>query len=218
MSAITIKKVATRSDLRHFIDFHHDLYEGNPYDVPTLFSDDMNTLSKDKNPAFDFCEADYFPYLSRGGVLWAVWQRSSTAVLTPAGSAKSVRFGWIDMVDDVDVARALLDAVAQFGRERGMTEVVGPLGFTDFDPEGMLTDGFDQLGTMATIYNYPYYPKLMEQLGGWEKDNDYVEFKLIVPDTVPEKYTKVARLVEKRFNLHVRILTRHEILKGGLWT
>lgn len=119
------------------------------------------------------------------------------------------------MVDDVDVARALLDAVAQFGRERGMTEVVGPLGFTDFDPEGMLTDGFDQLGTMATIYNYPYYPKLMEQLGGWEKDNDYVEFKLIVPDTVPEKYTKVARLVEKRFNLHVRILTRHEILKEG---
>ena len=76
------------------------------------------------------------------------------------------------MVDDVDVARALLDAVAQFGRERGMTEVVGPLGFTDFDPEGMLTDGFDQLGTMATIYNYPYYPKLMEQLGGWEKDNE----------------------------------------------
>ena len=96
-----------------------------------------------------------------------------------------------------------------------MKEVVGPLGFTDFDPEGMLTDGFDQLGTMATIYNYPYYPKLMEQLGGWEKDNDYVEFKLIVPDTVPEKYTKVARLVEKRFNLHVRILTRHEILKEG---
>ena len=86
MSAITIKKVATRSDLRHFIDFHHDLYEGNPYDVPTLFSDDMNTLSKDKNPAFDFCEADYF-------LAYRVWQRSSTAVLTPAGSAKACASG-----------------------------------------------------------------------------------------------------------------------------
>lgn len=214
MSAITIKKVATRSDLRHFIDFHHDLYEGNPYDVPTLFSDDMNTLSKDKNPAFDFCEADYFLAYREGRIVGRVAAIINSRANT-RWQRKSVRFGWIDMVGDVDVARALLDAVAQFGRERGMTEVVGPLGFTDFDPEGMLTDGFDQLGTMATIYNYPYYPKLMEQLGGWEKDNDYVEFKLIVPDTVPEKYTKVARLVEKRFNLHVRILTRHEILKEG---
>lgn len=214
MSAITIKKVATRSDLRHFIDFHHDLYEGNPYDVPTLFSDDMNTLSKDKNPAFDFCEADYFLAYREGRIVGRVAAIINSRANT-RWQRKSVRFGWIDMVDDVDVVRALLDAVAQFGRERGMTEVVGPLGFTDFDPEGMLIDGFDQLGTMATIYNYPYYPKLMEQLGGWEKDNDYVEFKLIVPDTVPEKYTKVARLVEKRFNLHVRILTRHEILKEG---
>ena len=171
MSAITIKKVATRSDLRHFIDFHHDLYEGNPYDVPTLFSDDMNTLSKDKNPAFDFCEADYFLAYREGRIVGRVAAIINSRANT-RWQRKSVRFGWIDMVDDVDVARALLDAVAQFGRERGMTEVVGPLGFTDFDPEGMLTDGFDQLGTMATIYNYPYYPKLMEQLGGWEKDND----------------------------------------------
>ena len=83
-----------------------------------------------------------------------------------------------------------------------MTSVVGPLGFTDMDPEGMLTWGFDQLGTMATIYNYDYYPKHMEKLGGWEKDNDYVEYRLDVPETAPEKYTKIAEMVEKRYNLH----------------
>lgn len=214
MSSVIIKSVASRRDLRHFIDFHYDLYKGNAYDAPTLFSDDWNTLSKDVNPAFEFCEAEYFLAYKDGRLVGRVaaiinhkanerWQR------------KSVRFGWLDMVDDVEVTRELLNAVAGYGRNKGMKEVVGPLGFTDFDPEGMLTEGFEELGTMATIYNYPYYPKHMEQLGGWEKDNDYVEYKLIVPDTVPEKYTKVAQLVEKRYNLHVHILTRDEVTKGG---
>lgn len=214
MSSIIIKSVASRRDLRHFIDFHYDLYKGNAYDTPTLFSDDWNTLSKDVNPAFEFCEAEYFLAYKDGKLVGRVaaiinhkanerWQR------------KSVRFGWLDMVDDLEVTRELLNAVAGYGRNKGMSEVVGPLGFTDFDPEGMLTEGFEELGTMATIYNFPYYPKHMEQLGGWEKDNDYVEYKLIVPDTVPDKYTKVAQLVEKRYNLHVRILTREEVTKGG---
>lgn len=214
MSAITIRKVATRRDLRHFIDFHYDLYEGSPYDVPTLYSDDFRTLSKDQNPAFEFCEAEYFLAYREGRIVGRV-----AAIINHKANERwqreSVRFGWIDMVDDVEVTRALLDAVADYGRQKGMKEVVGPLGFTDFDPEGMLIEGFEELGTMATIYNHPYYPEHIQRLGGWEKDNDYVEYKLIVPDTVPEKYTKVARLVEKRFNLHVRILTREEVLKQG---
>ncbi|MDE7086550.1 MAG: N-acetyltransferase, partial [Prevotella sp.] len=116
---------------------------------------------------------------------------------------QSVRFGWVDFVDDLEVSRALFDAVEQWGREKGMSEIVGPLGFTDMVADGMLIEGFDQLGTMATIYNYPYYPQHMEQMGGWVKDNDYVEYKLIVPkDGMPEKYKKVAELVQKRYNLH----------------
>ena len=118
-------------------------------------------------------------------------------------NSKSVRFGWIDFIDDLEVSRALFQAVEDWGRQKGMKEIIGPLGFTDMDPEGMLIEGFDQLGTMATIYNYPYYPKHMEQLGGWEKDNDYVEFKLIVPKgDMPEKYKKIAEMVMKRYNLH----------------
>ena len=113
------------------------------------------------------------------------------------------------------MSAALLKAVEDYGKAKGMTEVVGPLGFTDMDPEGMLTYGFDQLGTMPTIYNYAYYPQHIEQMDGWEKDNDYVEYKLMVPEKIPEKYTKIAKMIEKRYNLHVKKLTRKEIYKDG---
>jgi GNAT superfamily N-acetyltransferase len=201
MSSVEIRKVNTKKDLDAFIQFHYDLYRGNEYDAPNLYSDELHTLSKDRNAAFEFCEAEYFLAIRDNRVVGRVagiinhranerWQRNT------------VRFGWIDFIDDTDVSKALLEAVANWGRTKGMTEIVGPLGFTDMDPEGMLIEGFDQLGTMATIYNYDYYPRHMEQLGGWTKDNDYVEFKLTVPETVPEKYKKVAEMVMKRYNLH----------------
>lgn len=210
MSAIEIRKVESRSDLRTFIEFHYDLYEGNEYDAPNLYTDEVNTLRKDKNAAFDFCEAEYFIAYKDGKVVGRVaaiinnranekWQR------------KAVRFGWIDFVDDIEVSKALFKAVEDYGRSMGMTEMIGPLGFTDMDPEGMLTAGFDQLGIQATIYNYPYYPEHMERLGGWEKDNDYVEYKLYVPDQIPEKYAKVAQMIQKRYNLHIKKLKKDEI-------
>ena len=214
MSSVQIKRVETKKDLKDFIEFHYDLYEGDPYDAPNLYSDELNTLSRDKNAAFDFCEAEYFLALKEGKVVGRV-----AAIINNKANEKwdkkDVRFGWIDFIDDIEVSKALLKAVEDYGREKGMTSVVGPLGFTDMDPEGMLTWGFDQLGTMATIYNYDYYPKHMEKLGGWEKDNDYVEYRLDVPETAPEKYTKIAEMVEKRYNLHARKLTKKEIFEGG---
>ena len=214
MSSVQIKRVETKKDLKAFIECHYDLYEGNQYDAPNLYSDEFNTLAKDKNAAFDFCEAEYFLALKEGKVVGRV-----AAIINNKANEKwdkqDVRFGWIDFIDDIEVSKALLKAVEDYGREKGMTSVVGPLGFTDMDPEGMLTWGFDQLGTMATIYNYDYYPKHMEKLGGWEKDNDYVEYRLDVPETAPEKYTKIAEMVEKRYNLHVRKLTKKEIFEGG---
>lgn len=213
MSSVQIKRVETKKDLKAFIECHYDLYEGNQYDAPNLYSDELNTLSKDKNAAFDFCEAEYFLALKEGKVVGRV-----AAIINNKANEKwdkkDVRFGWIDFIDDIEVSKALLKAVEDYGREKGMTSVVGPLGFTDMDPEGMLTWGFDQLGTMATIYNYDYYPKHMEKLGGWEKDNDYVEYRLDVPETAPEKYTKIAEMVEKRYNLHARKLTKKEIFEG----
>ena len=215
MSSITIKKVENKKDLKAFIEFHYDLYEGNKYDVPTLYTADVNTLSKDKNAAFDFCEAEYYLAYKEERLCGRVaaiinhranekWQR------------KSVRFGWIDFIDDREVSAALIHAVEDFGRRNGMDEIIGPLGFTDMDPEGMLIWGFDQLGTMATSYNYPYYSKHIEMMGGFEKDNDYVEYYLEVPPTIPEKYAKIASMVEDRYNLHVKKPTKKEILKEGL--
>ena len=214
MSSVQIKRVETKKDLKDFIEFHYDLYEGDQYDAPNLYSDELNTLSRDKNAAFDFCEAEYFLALKEGKVVGRV-----AAIINNKANEKwdkkDVRFGWIDFIDDIEVSKALLKAVEDYGKEKGMTSIVGPLGFTDMDPEGMLTWGFDQLGTMATIYNYDYYPKHMEKLGGWEKDNDYVEYRLDVPETAPEKYTKIAEMVEKRYNLHARKLTKKEIFEGG---
>ena len=214
MSSIQIKRVETKKDLKQFIEFHYDLYKGNPYDVPNLYSDEVNTLSKDKNAAFDFCEAEYYLALKEGKIVGRV-----AAIINHKANEKwkkkDVRFGWIDFIDDIEVSRALFKAVEEYGRKKGMNDIVGPLGFTDMDPEGMLTWGFDKLGTMATIYNYEYYPQHMEKLGGWKKDNDYVEYYLVVPEKSPEKYTKIAEMVEKRYNLHVRKLTKKDIFQGG---
>ena len=215
MSLIEIKKVESKKDLKTFIDFHYDLYEGNEYDVPNLFSDDMNTLSKDKNAAFEFCEAEYYLAYKDGKLAGRVAAIINHKANNKWGK-KSVRFGWIDFIDDREVSKALLDAVEKYGKEKGMEDMVGPLGFTDMDPEGMLTWGFDQLGTMPTIYNYPYYPEHIEALEGFVVDNKYVEFKIMVPDTVPEKYAKIAMMIEKRYNLHVRKLTKKDVFQGGM--
>ena len=214
MAKTIIRKVTDKKGLETFIQFHYDLYRGDAYDVPNLHSDEVNTLSADCNPAFDFCEAQYFLAYQDEKVVGRV-----AAIINHKANKRwgqqRVRFGWIDFIDDRDVSKALLQAVEDWGREKGMKEAVGPLGFTDMDPEGMLTGGFDQLGTQATIYNYPYYPQHIEALGGWLKDNDYVEFKLMVPEEVPEKYAKIAAMIEKRYNLHARKVTRREVFKEG---
>ena len=211
MSSIEIKRVTDKRGLDTFIQLHYDLYRGNQFDAPNLYRDEVNTLSRDKNSAFDFCEAEYFLAYRDGKVVGRVaaiinhryneqWQRPC------------VRFGWLDLIDDAEVMRALLNAVEEYGKQKGMKEIIGPLGFTDMDPEGMLTYGFDQLGTMATLYNYEYYPRLMEQMEGYEKDNDYVEYKVFVPENgMPEKMKRVAELTMERYNLHVRKLTKQDI-------
>ncbi len=214
MPSVTIKKVANKKDLEKFVDFHYDLYEGNPYDVPNLFSDEMNTLSPSKNAAFDFCEAQYFLAYKNGKLAGRV-----AAIINHKANRrwgrKAVRFGWIDFIDDREVSQALMKSVEDWGRYKGMDEVVGPLGFTDMDPEGMLTFGFDKLGTMPTIYNYSYYPEHFKAMEGYEKDNEYVEYFLKVPDKVPEKYAKIASLVKQRYGLRIKKLSHDDVFRGG---
>ena len=203
--AVTIKKVSNRRDLKRFIRFNYELYKNNPYSVPDLYDDMLRTLSKEKNAAFEFCEADYFLAYKDGKLVGRV-----AAIINhranQAWGKQEVRFGWIDFIDDTEVSEALIHTVEQWGHERGMTQIQGPLGFTDMDAEGMLIEGFDQLGTMATIYNYPYYPAHMERLG-FRKDADWVEFKIYIPDAIPDKHRRISELVQRKYNLQIKKYT-----------
>ncbi len=200
--SVEIRKVTTRSELRKFIRFNYELYKGNPYSVPELTQDMLVTLSESKNPAFEFCQAQCFLAFKDNAVAGRVVAIINNHANDKWGT-KSVRFGWIDFIDDFEVSTALIDAVENWGRERGMTEVVGPLGFTDFDPEGVLTEGFDQLGTMSTIYNYPYYKTHFERMG-FETDAEWVEFKVFVPEEMPEKYKRITEIVKAKYGLQVK--------------
>ena len=200
--AVTIKKVSTKQELKQFIRFNYQLYKDNPYSVPDLYDDMLNTFNKRKNAAFEFCEADYFLAYKEGKIVGRVAAIINHKANETWGK-KEVRFGWIDYTDDTEVSEALIRTVEQWGRERGMTHIQGPLGFTDLDAEGMLIEGFDQLSTMATTYNYPYYPAHMERLG-FRKDADWVEYKLYVPDAIPEKHLRIARLIQEKYGLKVK--------------
>ena len=209
---VTIKKIEPkRSELKKFVKFQIDLYKGNEYYVPPLIMDDLDTLDPNKNPAFEFCEAQSFMAYRDNkpvGRVTAIINRNANKKF----NEKSVRFEFIDFIDDAEVVDALIAAVEEWGRERGMNRIVGPLGFSDMDPEGMLIFGFEEMGTMATIYNYPYYQKHMERLG-FEKETDYVEYRIKVPSSIPEKYKRVADIVQRRLNLNVVKLKSRKELK-----
>lgn len=213
--SVEIKKVSTKQDLKKFIRFNYEFYKDNPYSVPDLYDDMLATFSPNKNAAFEFCEAEYFLAYRDGKIVGRV-----AAIINHRANKtwekKTVRFGWIDFIDDIEVSTALLDTVKAWGKEKGMNEIEGPLGFTDLDAEGMLIEGFDQLSTMATIYNYPYYPQHMEQLG-YEKSADWVEMKIYIPEEIPEKHLRISDIIQRKYNLKVRKLTsKKEVMKSGV--
>ena len=212
--AITIKKVETSKELKQFIRFNYEMYKDNPYSVPDLYDDMLNTFSRKKNAAFEFCEADYFLAYKDGKLVGRVAAIMNNRA-NETWNKKEVRFGWIDFIDDAEVSDALLKTVEAWGKERGATEIVGPLGFTDFDAEGMLVEGFDQLSTMATIYNYPYYPEHMVK-HGYEKDADWVEFKIYIPDAIPDKHKRISEIIMRKYGLKiVKCTSTKDINKYG---
>ena len=216
MSNIRIIPVTTRKGLRAFVNFYYELYKGNKFAVPFLRFDEMNTLSKRKNPAFEFCEAQYFLAVDGearivGRVAAIINRRANEQ-----WNKKQVRFGWFDFVDDLEVSQALLNAVEAWGRTKGMTECVGPLGFTDMDREGLLIEEFHHKSTMYINYNYPYYKNHMEAMSFYEKDNDWLEYRIKVPEETPAKFVRTAEMIEKRYNLHVHKFTFRELVKGGM--
>lgn len=204
--SIQIQKVTTKDELKQFIRFNYELYKDCEYAVPDLLEDMLATFNPEKNAAYEFCEAELFLAFRDGKLVGRV-----ACLINHKANAtwqcKNARFGWIDFVDDLEVSGALLRHAEEWGKKRGCDKMIGPMGFTDLDPEGMLIEGFDQLSTMATIYNYPYYPKHLEHYG-YSHEIDWVERKIYVPinghEAEQERYFKIARRMGERLNLKVR--------------
>ena len=206
MANISIKQVETKSEMKKFIRFNYELYKDNKYSVPDIYEDMLDTFS-DKNAAMEFCEAVYYLAYKDGKVVGRVAGIINNKA-NKTWNLNAVRFGWIDFIDDPEVSRALIEAVEKWGRSKGMTEIQGPLGFTDMDAEGMLIEGFEELGTMATIYNYPYYPRHIEALG-YEKEADWIEMFIKVPREtgLPDRFKRIAEIVMQKYNLQIKKYT-----------
>lgn len=199
---IVLEEVNSKKALKTFINFQYDLYQNNKYWVPPLKKDEYLSLDTDSNPAFDFCESKY----------WLAY-RDNKLVGRVAGiinsrfnekfNKKIMRFGWIDFISDDEVCKSLLDAVEKWAEEKGMNEVHGPLGFTDMDGEGTLIEGFEEISTLGSIYNYSYYPEIIEK-NGYSKDIDWVEFEVTMSNKpIPEKVKRIRDIALKRNNLHI---------------
>lgn len=210
---LEIKKIEpTKKNLRKFTQFQIDLYDGNPWYVPPLIVDDVHTLDPQFNPAYDFCETVLFMAYRDGRPVGRICGIINNQ-LNRLHNQKCARFGFIDFVDDHEVSGLLLKAVEQWASNKGMNKLIGPLGFTDLDCEGMLVEGFEELSTMATIYNYPYYAEHMA-LHGYRKESDWVEFLLKVPEKVPERFARMANLVSSKFGVRVLKYSNRKRLKN----
>jgi hypothetical protein len=210
---INIKIVKTKKDLKTFIKVPYMIFKDNPYWVPPLIKDELQTFDKKKNPAYESADTRLFvaykdkkPVGRIAGIL--------SYIANDKYNVKNLRFGWFDTIDDYEVASLLFKAIENWGKELGMESLTGPHGFTDFDPEGMLIEGFGELPTIVTIYNHSYYPELTEKYG-FEKDVDYVEFKTMVPHEtgIPEKLLRLAQRIKERSGLKVfNFKSKKEIL------
>jgi GNAT superfamily N-acetyltransferase len=208
---VQVREVVTLKELKSFIRFPHTLYRDNPNWVPPLFMDQYHTLRRDKNPAFQNCEARYWLAYRRGRMVGRIAGILNRLYIRK-WKQRAMRFGWFDFIDDAAVSEALLTTVESWARSRGMTAVHGPLGFANLDPEGMLVEGFDELGTLATLYNHPYYAAHMEKLG-YVKDADWVEYELVGPLKPHEKISRIADVVLRRYALHtLEVRNRKELL------
>jgi len=198
-----VKAIDSPSDIRDFIQFNYTLYRGNAYSVPDLFMDLEMTFDPKRNAAFDFSDAIFFLAYDEVGQIVGRVVGIINRKANKIWDIKTVRFGWIDFIDDMAVSKLLIDAVSDWGKKFGMNTLEGPLGFTDFDNEGCLIEGFDEVGTMGSLYNFPYYKDHFEDYG-MKKAADWVEFKIYIPeDGVPPRFQRMADIVKKKYQLEI---------------
>ncbi|HBJ77194.1 MAG TPA: N-acetyltransferase [Porphyromonadaceae bacterium] len=214
MNDITIVPISSSSELKKGVKFKLSLYKENPYFVPPLIFDEVRTLDSKRNPSFEVCDAQSFLAYRDGkivGRVTAIIHRKANEIW----NRKVVRFGYIDFIEDKEVSKMLLHTVEEWGKERGMTEIEGPLGFTDWDPEGMLIEGFNLIHTCSTLYNYPYYSQYLNELG-YNVSASWKELQVTVTKELPDKFARIAKLVSARYHLrNVKFKTIKELLRNG---
>lgn len=205
---VLIKEATTKPELKAFVHFPNQLYKSNAYYVPQIESMDLDSLSPKKNHAFEVCEAKFWlAYNDKGDVVGRVAGIINREYNEKTGE-RTCRFGWIDFIDEKEVSKALIDTVENYAREKGMDVINGPMGFLEFDPMGVLVEGFDRLPTAYGKYNAPYYETHLAALG-YAKDTDYVEYIIKVPDVIPDRYARMAQLVSVKNGLHQAQIKRH---------
>ena len=209
--SVTIKTVETAKELREFVKFPLRLYKDCPYYVPNLYLDELTALNPNKNPMGKYSKSKKFLAYKDGKIVGRV-MAIINEIANRNWNHAEVRFGWIDFIDDKEVSKALIEAVIAFGRENGMNQISGPLGFTDFDNEGCVVEGFDDISSFMLKYNYPYYGEHFEALG-MGKINDWMEYRIYVPDEVPEKIVRASALISERYGLKIRKISKREVKK-----
>ena len=209
--SVVIKTVESAKELREFVKFPLRLYKDCPYYVPNLYLDELTALNPDKNPMGKYSKSKKFLAYKDGKIAGRV-MAIINEIANRNWNHAEVRFGWIDFIDDKEVSKALIEAVIAFGKENGMTQITGPLGFTDFDNEGCVVEGFDDISSFMLKYNYPYYGEHFEALG-MGKINDWMEYRIYVPDEVPEKIVRASALISERYGLKIRKITKREVKK-----
>ncbi len=216
---ITIKEVKTKSDLRKFVHFPNELYKDNPYYVPQIESMDRDTLTPTKNHAFEVCEGKYWlAFDEKGHVVGRVAGIINHRYNEKVGE-KICRFGWIDFIDNRDVSEALMLAVEGYARKKGMDVISGPTGFLEFDAAGILVEGFDQPPTAYGKYNDSYYEEHLLALD-YQKEVEFVEYRILVPEVIPDRYARMAKLVSDKYCLHQAPLLKHSDINpyiGGVF-
>jgi len=210
--SLIIKEISTKKEIKEFIKFPDRLYSGNKFYIPAIHSKELQTLSFDNNPAFEFCRAKYWLAIKDKTIVGRIAGIINDKY-NEKHNIKYARFGWLDFTEDKEVLKLLLETVEKWAINENMEKIHGPLGFSSFDSSGILTEGFDEMPTSFAHYNFPYYPKLIEQLG-YKKDVDWVEYNVKVPESVPEKFIKGAELVKKRYKLSsTKLKKKKDILK-----
>lgn len=212
MSKVSVIEVKTTDQLKKFVRFPMDLYRDNPYYVPSFINDEINIWNPSENPAMQYSEAKQFLAYKEDKIVGRIAVMINHKEERELGISK-VRFGWIDFTDDPEVSKALIDTAIEYAREKKISKIEGPMGFTNLDKAGMLTMGFDKLATMIGIYNHEYYPKHLENLG-LTKEKEWVEFEIMFPDSLPEKIYKFNELISQKYHLKVlRFKSKDEILQ-----